>query len=320
MWLEEGRGHRRGATGGCDHKHPAVPLDPAESRRRGRRALKLALMVTGTFMVVEFVGGLWTNSLALMADAGHMATDVGALGLSLFAAWIVRRPATAEKTYGYFRAEILAALVNASTLLLIAGLILYHAYERLVTPVQVRSLEMLVIASMGLCANLVTAWILHGSQKHSLNVRGAFIHVLGDLMGSVGAITAGVIMLVWQAYWADPVASIVVCLFIVFNAWRLMRDSVAVLLEGTPAHVNVAAMKEALSRVPGVESVHDLHVWTLTSGVHAMTCHAVVAGSNNRHEILENLRAISRHRFQIHHTTIQLEEENLCRHEEQFCH
>ncbi|MCZ6878461.1 MAG: cation diffusion facilitator family transporter [Acidobacteria bacterium] len=297
--------------------------EPAEldvSRRRGARSLRIALLITVTFMLVEFVGGLWTNSLALLADAGHMLTDAAALGLSLFAVWFIRRPATPEKTYGYFRVEILAALINGATLLVIAFFILYESYQRLVQPEPVRSLEMLVIATLGLGANLLSAWILHRCEEDSLNIRGAFLHVMGDVLGSLGAILASLAILFWQAYWADPAVSALVSFLILFSAWRLVKDSVLVLLEGTPAHVNLAVMQQALCTVAGVDSVHDLHVWTLTSGVHAMTCHAVVGRENSRHQILEQLIAVSREQFKIHHATIQLEDEDLCPSDTTYCH
>jgi cobalt-zinc-cadmium efflux system protein len=291
----------------------------AVSRQAETRALKAALLITSVVMVAEFIGGLWTNSLALLADAAHMLTDAAAIGLSLFAIWFIRRPATPEKTYGYFRVEILAALVNGTALLVIALFILRESYHRFFSPQDVKSLEMLLIASVGLVANLTSAWLLHATHKHSLNVRGAFFHVLGDAMGSVGAILAGGAMLLWQVYWADALAGALVSMLILFNAWRLVRDSVLILLEGAPAHVNLTSMREALCRVPGVESVHDLHVWTLTSGVHAMTCHAVVNGNASRNHIIQQMNQVSSEQFDVHHTTIQIEEEDLCQDLQRFC-
>jgi cobalt-zinc-cadmium efflux system protein len=296
-----------------------ILMGQAVSRKAETRALKLALLITSVVMVAEFIGGLWTNSLALLADAAHMLTDAAAIGLSLFAIWFIRRPATPEKTYGYFRVEILAALVNGAALLMIALFLLRESYFRFFDPQEVKSLEMLMIASVGLAANLTSAWLLHATHKHSLNVRGAFLHVVGDAMGSLGAIMAGIAMLVWQAYWADAAAGALVSMLILFNAWRLVRDAVLVLLEGAPAHVNLASMREALCRVSGVESVHDLHVWTLTSGVHAMTCHAVVNGDRNRNRIIQEMSQVSREQFDVQHTTIQIEDEDLCRDLNRFC-
>ncbi len=283
------------------------------------RSLKLALGVTLVFMAAEFLGGLWTNSLALLADSGHMLTDAGALALSLFAIWFTQKPATPEKTYGYFRVEILAALVNGSALLLIAGAILWEAYERFTAPETVRGGEMLAIASAGLAANLYCAWILHRGQGENLNVRGAFLHVMGDVLGSLAAMVAGVSILVWSAYWTDPVVSALVSLLICASAWRLVSESVRILLEGAPSHVSVSEMRSALTRVPGVESVHDLHVWTLTSGHHAMTCHAVVESGDAR-EVLRRMSEVSRDQFHVHHTTIQIEREHMCRDRESVCH
>lgn len=294
-------------------------LDDAFSRDGQTHALKVALVVTLTFMVAEFLGGWWTNSLALLADAGHMLTDAGALGLSLFASWIVRRPATPEKTYGYFRVEILAALLNGTALFVIAGFILFESYRRFLAPEMVRSREMLIIAVLGLLANLYSARVLHRGHGGSLNVHGAFLHVIGDILGSMGAIIASLLILTLQAYWADPAVSALVSLLIVFSAWRLVQDSIAVLLEGTPAHINLGTMEMELRKIQGVESVHDLHVWTLTSGMHAMTCHLVVRGQPRSHEILREVTCLSKSRFNVHHTTIQIEQEQTCPSETRFC-
>jgi len=297
---------------GDDHRH--------DRHEHGRRALRLAFALTTLLMIVEFVGGYLTNSLALVADAGHMLTDAAALGLSLFAVWFSSRPATPERTYGYFRVEILSALINGVTLVVLALFISFEAYQRLAVPPVVLGGWMLGVSLLGLASNLVCAWILHGSRDGSLNVRGAFLHVVGDVLGSVGAIVASILILGWGWYAADPIISVAVSLLILFSAWRLVRESVGILLEGAPAHVNVLVMKEELGKVEGVDSIHDLHVWTLTSGVHAMSCHAVVCGPAPRPGILEKLSEISRTRFNIPHTTIQLEEENRAECLERICH
>jgi cobalt-zinc-cadmium efflux system protein len=289
------------------------------SRRQGTRSLRIALAITVIFMLVEFAGGLWTNSLALLADAGHMLTDAAALALSLFAVWFMRRPATAEKTYGYFRVEILAALINGAALLVIAFFILWESYHRFQEPEAIRSVEMLIIATIGLGANLFSAWILHGCHHESLNLRGAFLHIVGDVLGSIGAIIAGIAIIFWGIYWADPAVSVLVSVLILVSAWRLVRESVEVLLEGTPAHVNLSVMKEEFCKVTGVSSVHDLHVWTLTSGVYAMTCHAVVDEERGS-SVLEKLISVSRDQFDIHHTTIQIEHQDPCPNDTTFCH
>ena len=318
-------------TGYPAHHHPALPDQASGNRpgarqeleagrRQGTHSLRIALGVTVTFMLVELVGGLWTNSLALLADAGHMLTDAAALGLSLFAVWFMRRPATAAKTYGYFRVEILAALINGTALLVIAFLILWESYHRFQNPEAIRSVEMFVIATIGLGANLFSAWILHGCHQESLNLRGAFLHIMGDVLGSIGAMIAGMAIILWGSYWADPAVSVLVSFLILVSAWRLVRDSVEVLLEGTPAHVNLALMENELCQVTGVESVHDLHVWTLTSGVHAMTCHAVVNQEEERSRVLEQLIAMARDQFEIDHTTIQIEHQDPCPNDTTFCH
>ncbi len=282
------------------------------NRETSARSLRQALLITASFMVVEFIGGWWTNSLALMADAGHMLTDAAALGLCLFAIWFVRRPATPERTYGYFRVEILAALINGVALVGIALAVMYESYQRFLMPQQVKGTEMLLIGALGLAANLASAHVLHSSHLDDLNVRAALLHVLGDILGSVAVIVAALAIRFGGVYWADPAVSAFVSLLILASAWKLVRDSVSILLEGTPSHVNVAEMKQELSRVPGVEAVHDLHVWTLTSGVHVMTCHAVVGDERRRNEVLSRLSELSRERFNVRHTTIQIEEAGNC--------
>ena len=255
-----------------------------------------------------------------MADAGHMLTDAAALGLSLFALRFAARPATARKTYGFQRVEILAALVNGVTLVLISLVIFYEAYQRLFSPPPVKSGPMLAVACAGLVINLLCASALHRSHSTNLNVRGALLHVIGDALGSVGAIVAGILMLTQGWYMADPLISFAVGLLILYNSWRLVKDSVDILLEGTPAHIDLATVHGALNSVEGVESIHDLHIWTLTSGIHAMSCHAVVCGDDDRHQILEQLSEIVRRRFKIDHTTIQLEEVSLRHRENDSCH
>ncbi len=289
------------------------------NRENGTRALKIALVITAVFMIVEFAGGLWTNSLALTADAGHMLTDVAALGLSLFAAWFIRRPATPERTYGYFRVEILAALLNGVFLVGIAALVFYESYARFLKPQSIKTAQMVLIGVLGLIANLASAWVLHGSHTHNLNIRGAFLHVLGDILGSIAVICAGIAIFVWGFFWADPAVSALVSVLILFSAWKLVRESILILLEGTPAHVNLGAMAKELCEVPGVSSVHDLHVWTLTSGVHVMTCHAVLVPGENTNQILEQLNRVSRDRFKVDHTTIQIEDPDICRGTNHMC-
>lgn len=270
------------------------------------RRLKWALAITAVFMVAEAVGGFLANSLALLADSGHMLTDVGALGLSLFVAWFSRQPASPQKTYGYLRWEILAAFINGTVLLLASAWILWEAAQRLRAPEPVEGGLMLAVAVGGLLVNAASAWLLHGSAGHSLNMKGAYLHVLSDLLGSVAAIVAalGVRQFGWS--WADPVASILMTVLIVRGAWSLVREAVDVLLEATPRHIDATALERALAGVPGVREVHDLHVWTLTSGMVAMSAHAVVPEVPHHPRVLEALhRQVAG--FGIRHATIQLE-------------
>jgi cobalt-zinc-cadmium efflux system protein len=303
------------------HSHQSSSERHSDSPKFSQQsALRNALVFTGLFMIVEFLGGLFTNSLALMSDAGHMLTDVAALSLSAFALWFSSRPATAAKTYGFLRVEILAALVNGATLIVISLIIFYESYQRLANPPEVKSEIMLLIAAFGLVINLACAYFLNKSQQMSMNVKAAFLHVAGDAISSVGAIIAGTLMLFYKWYMADPLISFFVGTLILYSAWRLVKDSVDILLEGTPSHIDLDLVRNELCRVEGVESIHDLHIWTLTSGIHAMSCHVVVCGSEDRHRILKELSGIVRGKFKVDHTTIQLEEVNLRHQEMNSCH
>src|SRR5438105_1249600 len=279
----------------------------AAARSRGR--LRTTLGLTAAFLVVEVLGALFTGSLALLADAGHMLTDVGGLALALFAIWIAARPPTPAKTYGYYRAEILAALVNALLLLAVAGVILVEAYERLIHPRAVLGGPMLAIGALGLVVNLVGAWLLHRDAADSLNVRAAYLEILSDALSSLGVLVAAGVVLVTGWIAADALVSAGIALYIVPRTWRLLRQAVNVLLEGVPAHLDLAAIEEALTQVAGVRRVHDLHVWTLTSGREAMSAHVVVQDMREHDRLLEALHAVLHARFGIDHTTIQLETE-----------
>lgn len=286
-----------------DHAHPAA------RGARGQRALLLALCLAGAYMLAEIAGGLWTGSLALLADAGHMASDVAALGLGLFALWVARRPATPQRTYGYYRAEILAALAQGAALVAVAGGVAFEAVQRLGAPREVRGAPMLAIAAGGLVVNLVALAILGRDRHESLNLRGAWLHVLSDALGSVSAMLAGA--LVWGLgwTWADPAASLAIAILVVVSAWNLLGEAVGVLLEGTPEHIDLDAVRDALVRVPDVLAVHDLHVWTIASGMVALSCHAVVKDSADGGRVLGALGEALADGFAIHHTTIQLEPE-----------
>ena len=300
--------HGPGALDHGPHAHDHGPhAHTHDLRELGRRRLLIVLAITAVFMVVEFAGGLIANSLALVADAAHMLSDVAALGLSVFALWFARRPATAEKSYGYLRIEILAALVNGATLLALAGLIVWQAWGRLHDPQPVESGLMLVVAFAGLVVNVVAAILLHGASGHSLNIRGAYLHVLGDLLGSVGAIVAALIILFTGWLAADPIISLFVAALILLSSWRLVRESVDVLLEATPAHIHLADVGRAILHVPHVTDVYDLHVWTVTSGFIAMSGHVVIDDLARYRTVLDAIHARMHDDFGITHVTVQIE-------------
>jgi cobalt-zinc-cadmium efflux system protein len=276
--------------------------------RQGRiRRLLLVLSLTFVYMIAEAVGGYLTNSLALIADAGHMFTDVAAISLTLAAIWFASRPATAKRTFGYYRLEILAALFNGLFLAVVAAIVIREAFERWSSPPSIDARLMLIIAAGGLVVNIIAASILHRGHKHDLNMRGAFLHVMSDLLGSVAAITAGILMIAYGWYWADPIISIVISLIILVSAARLIYASINVLLEGTPPHIDLAAVEAAILDTDGVVDVHDLHVWTISSGNEALSAH-IVHGSEVRHSsILTSLQSVIRDEFGIDHMTLQLE-------------
>ena len=284
-----------------------VHRETAAGRSRG--ALVGSLIITGSFLVIEAAGAMWTGSLALAADAGHMLTDVGGLALALFAVWVAARPPTPAKTYGYYRVEILAATVNALLLLAVAGLILVEAYQRLRAPREVQGGPMLAIAVAGLAANLAAVWLLHQDARQSLNVRAAYLEVLGDALSSLGVIVAAVVVMSTGFTVVDPLVSALIALFIVPRTWRLLKQAVNVLLEGTPSHLDLGEIERAMTQVAGVRRVHDLHVWTLTSGREAMSAHVVVGDVRESERLLEALHAVLHARFGIDHTTIQLDVE-----------
>jgi len=264
------------------------------------------LWITAAFMAVEVVGGLFSNSLALLADAGHMFTDVGALALSLVAMHLAQRPPSPTKTYGYVRLEILAALINGAALLVIALFILKEAWVRFRTPPEVDGPLMLAVAGVGLVVNIAGAMILHRHAGDSLNVKGAYLHVLGDLLGSIGALTAGLLILTTGWMLADPITSVLIALLILFGAWRLVREATDVLLEAAPRGMDVEALVEDLRDVQGLEDLHDVHVWTLTSGFVAMSGHGVIDDLRMHREVLDEINRRMNDRG-IAHVTFQLE-------------
>jgi cobalt-zinc-cadmium efflux system protein len=273
--------------------------------------LATVLALTVAFMVVEAIGGWLSGSLALLADAGHMLADTGALSLSLLSGWIALRPATVNKTYGYRRWEILAALINGAALFGIATWVILEAVQRIHHPQPIRAQLFLVVAAAGLLVNLVSLRLLHGIRHGNLNARGAYLHVLGDALGSVGALAAAAVILVTGWTLADPIISIALSLLILMGAWRLLRESTDILLEGVPGHVSLAEVHRRMLGVPGVAAVHDLHVWTVTSGMVAMSGHAIVPRLEDHPEVLDRIRA-EMALMGIAHVTIQLEIQHEC--------
>jgi len=282
---------------GTRHYHPSGAAGP----------LRWAFLVTLLMFVAELVGGLWTGSLALVSDALHMAVDLGALGLGLFAAWVSSRPPDDRRTFGYHRVEVLAALANGVGLWILVGFILREAFGRLRAPHAVRVEPMLFIAVAGLLANLVCGVILYRQSRKNINVRAAFLHVSSDALGSVGAIAAGVIM--WLTGWmlADALASVFICVVIAVTSFQLVRDSIHILLEGTPEHVDLDAVRSALMEIEGVREVHDLHLWSLSSGSHSMTGHLLVDASVHSQDVIRRGAELVEKRFGVDRVTLQIE-------------
>lgn len=301
-------GHDRSRGQAFDHGAHVHHREPGAGDPS--KALRWALAITAVFLVAEVVGGIVSNSLTLLADAGHMLTDVGSLALSLFVAWLARQPATPKRTYGYLRWEILAALMNGAALLAVSAAIIWEAIARFRHPEQVQTGIMLIVAVLGIVVNGFSAKLLHGGAGHSLNMRGAYLHVLSDLFGSLAAVIAALCARYFGWQLADPIASIVMTVLIVRGSWSLVKESVDILLESVPEHIDVVEVRRALEAVPDVESVHDLHVWTLTSGVVALSAHALVRESALHQPALEAMTACAAN-MGIHHTTIQLEKQAL---------
>ena len=283
-----------------------------EDRNAARElgAVRTALVTSSVLCVAELVGGYLTNSLALVTDAAHVFTDVAALVLTLFALWISSRPASESKTFGYYRAEILAALVNGVVLWLLIAVIVAEAWRRLQDPPVVAGGGMLALAAVALGVNAFVALRLREHQERSLNLRGAYLHVISDLLGSVGALGAALVILLTGWYAADPVASVVISVLILVSSWNLVREAVDVLMEACPAHVDVEVLQRALERVPGTGEVHDLHVWTLTTGRYALSAHAVATGDVGHDVMLAHMAELCARDFRIDHVTIQIEHES----------
>lgn len=274
---------------------------------QSRRALGIALALTAVYTAVEVVGGVLTGSLALLADAVHMLSDNVALALALFAVWLGGKPATPERTFGYRRAEVLAALANGVTLVALSIWIFYAAARRLGDPPDVLAGWMLAVAVAGVLVNLVSGWILLGERHASLNVEAAFRHVVADLVGSVGVIVAAVTILATGWLAADAVVSILIGVLILASSWAILRDSTSILLEASPRDVDTRAVGERLAGAPGVVDVHDLHIWTITSGFPALSAHVLVSPGADCHGVRRDLERLLHDRFDLHHTTLQVE-------------
>jgi cobalt-zinc-cadmium efflux system protein len=277
-----------------------------------RRALVSALGLTGLLCGVELVGGWWTNSLALATDAVHMLTDMGALALALFASWIAGREASDSKTFGWYRAEILAALVNGVVLCVLVLFIGAAAWRRILEPPEVAGGALVLVAAAGLVVNVIVARRLREHEHHSLGIRGAYLHVLSDLLGSIGAVAAGVVILLTGWTPVDALASTAIAALVLVRAFGLVREAVDVLMEAVPPHIDVESLRRGLERVPGTCEVHDLHVWTLTTGRYALSAHAVVSGAERDDAVLDAMADLCAREFRIDHVTIQLEHESPC--------
>ncbi|MBT5020930.1 MAG: cation transporter [Planctomicrobium sp.] len=284
----------------CNHEHHV-------GNQSATRPLVITLVLVAIYFLAELIGGFWSGSLALLADAGHMFSDMAALGISLFAAWIATRKASPQQTFGYHRAEILAATANGASLFLVAGGILHEAWERLNAPAEILAGPMLWIAIGGLVVNLASLKVLHSGHQHNLNLRGAWLHVIGDTLGSVGVIIAA--FLVWQFNWnwADPVASVLVCLLILYSSWNLLSESIGILMENAPRDVDVHEVENFIVEQPFVQSVHCLHVWLIASGLKSLSAHVVLTPNSSEEFQLHQLREQLHQRFGIEHATLQIE-------------
>jgi len=273
------------------------------------RPLKITLVLVLVIMVAEVIGGLISNSLALLSDAGHMLTDALALGSSLLAMNLARRPATARRTFGYHRAEIMAALANGTVLILLSVYICWEASRRFIETPEVKSPQMLIVAGIGLAANLIGIWLLRRGSDRSINIRAAFWHVIGDTLSSVGVIVAAVVIYFTGWYIADPILAVVIGIVILWGAVRIVKESVDILLESVPANMEVAKVAEAVKGIEGVEDMHEIHIWTITSGIYALSAHLKIADQtvSESGDILTKVNEVLAHDFNISHTTLQME-------------
>jgi cobalt-zinc-cadmium efflux system protein len=292
-----------------DHEHRDHDHAHERGRRGGKRDLLIALSITVVMMVVEVVGGILSNSLALLSDAGHMFTDNLALLLSFFAMTFASMPATEKRTFGFYRLEILAALVNGIVLVLVSFYIMYEAYLRIVHPQPVAGTLMLIVALIGLVANVIGAFVLMKHSHTNLNIRGAYLHILGDALSSVGVVIGGGVILYTGWFLIDPLLSILISLVIVYGAWALVKESVSILLESVPSHINIETISAEIAQIAGVREAYHIHVWSITSGVYAMSGHVLIEDQlvSGSKDVLEKIRMLLADKFKIEHSTIQLE-------------
>ncbi len=300
-----------------DHDHDHDDHDPGHGHAHGlhpaseggKRDLLIALSITLLMMVAEVVGGLLSNSLALLSDAGHMLTDNLALLLSFFAMKFATMPATERRTFGFYRLEILAALLNGVVLVLLSLYIMYQAYLRMLHPQPVQGTLMLVVAAVGLVANIIGAVFLFKHSHTSLNIRGAYLHIVGDALSSIGVVIGGVIILYTGWYQIDPILSILIALVIIYGSWSLVRESVNILLESVPAHINVETVAAEMAKIRGVREAYHIHVWTITSGVYAMSVHVLIDDQlvSGSRDIIDEIKGLLSRKFNVLHSTIQLE-------------
>jgi cobalt-zinc-cadmium efflux system protein len=320
--------HESGSAGGAASEGACIPgckRSPAEkagepcrsqnhhhadARKASRKKLLAVIAMSGSFLIVEAAAGFWTGSLALIADAGHMLGDVAALALAFFAIWLAGRPAGPSRTYGYHRSEILAALANSVLLVVISLFILFEAMQRFAQPPQVMSSQMLVVAVIGLCINLISIHLLSDSHAESLNTRAAYLEVVSDMLASVGVILTATVMMTTGWYIADPVISMILALFIIWRTWGLLKESIDILMESAPENVDLQDLSGAILEVDGVLAVHDMHVWTITSGIISMSAHVTIGSKEDPESLLDRLEHLLDHHFGITHTTIQLETES----------
>lgn len=312
MSSHKGHGHAHGDHSHGDHPHAHRPHH--DFRNQNRTKLWIVLLLTLSFMGAEVVAGLFTGSLALLADAGHMFSDAAGLGLALIAVWFSGKPPSLSRSYGYYRTEILASMANAAMLLVISLGVLYSAGMRLLQPTEVVSGPMIWVALAGLVINAFCAKVLHSSADHSLNMKGAYLEVVSDMIASAGVLIAALIIKFTGWFWVDAVVSAAIGLMILPRTWQLLSDSVHVLMEGTHSRIDLDDLKAELKSVAGVVDVHDLHVWTITSGLDSLSAHIRVDNSVSSTAVLEAIHELLAHKFSIKHSTVQLESVD-CQHD-----